>query len=105
MNWDRSPTPFSVLESNRGCSLDRVLEGLLVVTAASTGASESLRLYCFAIPNVVGFEVTMYLHVPLPPLCFHSRYDLIAKTHSTILADLPPWDHIKHKNTFCVKCK
>lgn len=37
-----------------------------------------------------GLKFPEYFHDPRAPLCFHSSYDLRARTQLTILADFPP---------------
>ena len=37
-----------------------------------------------------GFTFPPNFQIPFPPVCFHSLYDLSAKTVFTTLADFPP---------------
>lgn len=50
--------------------------------------SEFFRIKGF--PKVDGFVFVPNFHEPLPPPCFHSLYDLRARTQFTTLADFPP---------------
>jgi hypothetical protein len=57
----------------------------------------------FPPPEVEGFKFPPYFHVPIPPLCFQSLYDLSAKIQFTTLADFPPWKLMIQKNYHCRK--